>query len=124
MRQIADMLDQVLTYYDGAENKKAFLNKGRAFLRALGKDLGLSEMKVSVNPGGIAVSGDCTLIDMWENTGIYVWVSQFYIGHDALLYREVRHMKDYSYGYNRYLRQQDLRQLTYPQLLDILLTLK
>ena len=124
MRQIANMLDLTLTYYDGAENKKVFLNKGQAFLRALGKDLGLTEMKVSVNPGGIAVSGDCTLIGMWENTGIYVWVSQFYIGHDALLYREARHMKDYSYGHNRYLRQQDLRSLSYQQLLELLMKLK
>ena len=45
-------------------SKKVFLNVGKTFLRALAKDLGLRDAMVSANPGGIAVSGECTLIGM------------------------------------------------------------
>ena len=121
MRRIADLLDKELSYNE--ENKSEFLNKSRTFLRNLGKDLGLSDMKVSIIQGGIAVSGDCTLIGVWGNTGIYICISKFLFG-DAILYREARHTKDYAYGTNRYIRQQDLRYLSYQQLLSILLALK
>lgn len=121
MRRIADLLDKELSYNE--ENKNEFLNKSRTFLRNLGKDLGLSDMKVSINEGGIAVSGDCTLIGIWADTGIYIWISQFSFG-EAILYREARHMKDYAYGTNRFIRKQDLRDLSYQQLLGILLALK
>ena len=43
--------------------KKNFLNTGKAFLRALAKDLGLRDALVSANEGGIAVSGECNKAD-------------------------------------------------------------
>lgn len=121
MRRIADLLDKELSYNE--DNKKEFLNKSRAFLRNIGKDLGLSDVKVGITQGGISVSGDCTLIGVWADTGIYICISNFSFG-EAILYREARHMKDYAYGTNRYIRQQDLRDLSYQQLLSILLALK
>ena len=57
--------------------KKTFLHVGKVFLRALAKDLGLRDAVIKSNPGGIAVSGDCSLCGMWENNGIYICISQF-----------------------------------------------
>ena len=136
--------------------KKQFLNTGRTFLRALGKDLGLrdaeafsvsrwttgvgfltsysasttssagavsrvhqerrldasrnrnrprffclrlmissADAEARSNPGGIAVSGDCSLIGMWQTNGLYVQLSQPCCDRErVLLYRTVRHSKD------------------------------
>ena len=45
-----------------------FLNVGKTFLRALAKDLGLRDVKVTSNAAGIAVSGECYLYGMWESS--------------------------------------------------------
>lgn len=82
MRRLADLLSQDLSYIGGEREcgpngaKKTFLNLGKVFLRALSKDLGLRDAKVTSNPGGIAVSGDCSLIGMWKNNGIYISLGQ------------------------------------------------
>lgn len=78
MRRLSMLLSHDLSFIGGERecgpngSKKAFLNTGKAFLRALARDLGLHDVTVSANPGGIAVSGECTLIGMWETGGIYV----------------------------------------------------
>ena len=78
MRQLALLLTTDLgCIFDERESgpngsKKAFLNVGKVFLRALAKDLGLHEVTVSANSGGIAVSGTCSLYGMWEDGGIAV----------------------------------------------------
>ena len=46
-------------------SKQVFLNVGKVFLRALARDLGLHDVTVSSNAGGIGVSGECSLIGMW-----------------------------------------------------------
>ena len=67
MRQLALLLTTDLGCIFGEResgpngSKKAFLNVGKVFLRALAKDLGLHEVTVSANSGGIAVSGTCSL---------------------------------------------------------------
>lgn len=72
MRQLALLLTTDLGCIFGEResgpngSKKAFLNVGKVFLRALAKDLGLHEVTVSANSGGIAVSGTCSLYGMWE----------------------------------------------------------
>ena len=70
MRKLAGLLSHDLSYIwgerEGGPNgdKKVFLNTGKTFLRALAKDLGLVEYKVSDCPGGIAVPGECSLIGL------------------------------------------------------------
>lgn len=125
MRKLVDLLSRDLSYIWGEResgpngDKKVFLNTGKAFLRALGKDLGLREYKVSANPGGIAVCGECTLIGMWKNSGIYVMITQESFAQEGMvLYREVRHIRDYSGGHNRYLPRNALKTMSYGQLLD------
>ena len=82
MRQLALLLTTDLGCIFGEResgpngSKKAFLNVGKVFLRALAKDLGLHEVTVSANSGGIAVSGTCSLYGMWEDRGIAVWIEQ------------------------------------------------
>lgn len=125
MRRLADLLSQDLGYIGGEREcgpngaKKTFLNLGKVFLRALAKDLGLRDARITSNPAGIAVSGDCSLIGMWENGGIYIQLSQpCYDKKRVLLYRTVRHTRDYTGGRNQFLTVDDLQKLSYPALLD------
>lgn len=131
MRRLSMLLSHDLSFIGGERecgpngSKKAFLNTGKAFLRALARDLGLHDVTVSANPGAIAVSGECTLIGMWETGGIYVCLYQSAGGgNDVLLYRTVRHSRDYKGGYNRYLTCRDLKKWSYLHLLDTLSALR
>ena len=125
MRRLAGLLSQDLSYIGGEREcgpngaKKTFLNLGKVFLRALSKDLGLRDARITSNPGGIAVSGDCSLIGMWENNGIYISLGQILSDkRTMLLYRTVRHTRDYTGGRNQFLTVEDLRKLSYPALLE------
>lgn len=105
--------------------KKTFLNTGRSFLRALARDLGLRDVTVSANSGGIAVLGECSLIGMWEDGGIYIRLFQPAGGGDkVLLYRTVRHCRDYKGGYNRFFTREDLERNSYAHLLEVLKRLR
>ena len=128
MRTLAELMGHEPDYLTGAYEypgpKRTFLNTGRAFLRALAKDLNLTDYKVSVNPAGIAVSGDCTLIGMWGTNGIYIDISDFCGLNDAILYRSVRHMKDYAGGQNRYVSRPEWSGMSYQDLLKRLSALR
>lgn len=131
MRKLAELLGQDLSYIWGDREsgpngaKKQFLNTGKTFLQALGKDLGLRDASASSNPGGIAVSGESTLIGMWQSNGLYVQLSQPCFDRErVLLYRTVRHSKDYSGGRSLYLTRRDLAEISYPDLLFLLASLR
>ncbi len=131
MHKLAGLMAQDLGYIWGKKEsgpngaKKQFLNTGKAFLRALSKDLGLQEVSVSSNAAGIGVSGDCTLMGMWHTNGLYVNLSQFCSGRDSvLLYRTIRHSRDYRGGRNLYLTRRDLAEMDYPDLLFLLASLR
>ena len=131
MRRLAGLLSQDLGYI-GVEResgpngaKRTFLHVGSVFLRALAADLGLHEVTVKTNAGGIAVSGECYLSGMWLNDGIHICLSQpVCCGTNVLLYRAIRNPRDYKGGYNRYLTLHDLQTLSYEELLRVLLALK
>lgn len=110
MKAIHTLVSQDLGYIYGENEsapngaKKQFLSKSAAFLRALGNDLGFKEFKVTTNPGGIAVSGDVTLMGLWDNgKGLYFQLSQPIQPFSSFLYRSIKYMKDYSGGYNQWL---------------------
>ena len=131
MRKLAGLLSRDLSYIWGEResgpngDKRVFLNTGKTFLRALAKDLGLQEYNVSANPGGIAVSGDCSLIGMWHSSGIYVMITQVGFGLEELvLYRETRYIRDYSSSRNQFLPRDALKSMPYSRLLDTFLTLR
>ena len=122
MRKLAGLLSQDLSYIWGEREsgpngaKKQFLSTGRTFLRELGKDLGLRDAKASARPGGIAVSGDCTLIGMWQTNGLYVQLSQPCFDRErVLLYRTIRHSRDYTGGRDPYLTPPGLAGGRYPR---------
>ena len=124
MRRLAALLSHDLGYIRGDREsgpngaKRAFLNLGKVFLRALAKDLGLRDVRVMSNPGGIAVSGECYLYGMWVDSGIFICIEQAYFGENVFLYRTIRTLNDHKGGYNRYLKLQDLKKLSYHQLLE------
>lgn len=131
MRRLADLLGRDLGYIWGEREcgpngaKRTFLNVGRAFLRTLSKDLGLRDARITSNPGGIAVSGDCTLMGMWEDGGIYVMLTQLDCGGERVMYyRTIRHMRDYTGGYNHWLLRGDLQKFSYERLLSTLSALR
>ena len=102
-----------------------FVNLGKDFLRALAKDLGLRAVTITIPSVSAAASGDCALIGMWENCGIYVSLQQPVRMKDPVLcYHTVRHAKDFKGGYNRYVTGWDLQKMPYAQLLDILSALR
>lgn len=113
MRQLALLLTTDLgCIFDERESgpngsKKAFLNVGKVFLRALAKDLGLHEVTVSANSGGIAVSGTCSLYGMWEDRGIAVWIEQRLCADGKVLcYRTIRSSRDFKGGYEEAARDE------------------
>lgn len=131
MRKLAGLLGRDLSYIFGNREsgpngaKKDFLNTGKAFLRALSKDLSLQDVSVNSNAGGIAVSGDCTLMGMWQSNGLYVQLSQPCCDREnVLLYRTIRHSRDYTGGRNLYLTRRDLAEMSYPDLLFLLASLR
>lgn len=131
MRRLADLLGRDLGYIWGEREcgpngaKRTFLNVGRAFLRTLSKDLGLRDARITSNPGGIAVSGDCTLMGMWEDGGIYINLSHPVCGGERVMYyRTIRHMRDYTGGYNHWLLRGDLQKFSYERLLSTLSALR
>jgi len=131
MRRLAELLSQDLGYIWGEKEsgpngaKKQFLNTGKAFLRALGKDLGLMDAKVDSNAAGIGESGACTLMGMWHTNGLYVHLSQFCSGGGSvLLYRTIQHSKDYRGGRNLYLTRRELAEMDYADLLFLLASLR
>ena len=131
MRKLAGLLGRDLSYIwgerEGGPNgdKKVFLNTGKVFLRALAKDLGLQDVSVTSNPGGIAVSGGCTLMGMWQTNGLYVQLSQpCFERENVVLYRTIRHSKDYSGGRSLYLTRRNLAEMSYPDLLFTLAALR
>ena len=96
MRKLAILLESD-SYISGEKEsgpngaKKVFLNEARTFLKTLGKDLHFTEQTVTVNPGGIAVSGGVTLRGQWQNhSGVVLTLEQFpAFLRKAALYRPI-----------------------------------
>lgn len=85
------------------EGKKSFKRLSKSFLKELSTRLNPKDCKISFNEGGIAVSGDATLMCMiTEDKGIYININQS-MGSPRFLYRTISHMKDYTGGHNNYI---------------------
>ena len=92
--------------------KDNFKRTGRSVLTALGKELAFDEMKVTYNPGGVAVSGETSLRGIWNNDGfgihlethspaLYQLVSAD--DHPVFMWHTIEAMNDYRGGPNRWL---------------------
>ena len=131
MKSIYNLINQDLGYiygeYESRPNgaKKQFHTKSAAFLRALGNDLGFVEFKVHKNYGGIAISGEITLMGMWGNgNGLYFQFNQPFTSFKSFLYRTISHMKDYGSGHNQWMDCELFNTGDYEKLLDTLLELR
>ncbi len=131
MKTIHALVSQDLGYIYGEREsgsnsaKKQFHSKSAAFLRALGNDLGFKEFKVTNNHGGIAVSGEITIMGMWgEGNGLYLQIFQSVTKRQEFLYRAIKTMKDYSGGYNQWLPCDLFATGDYERLIDTLLKLR
>lgn len=131
MRSLAVLLEHDLGSIPGAREtgpngaKSVFLHTGKVFLRALAKDLGLRDARVTSNAAGFGVSGSCTLSGMWDNGGLYICLEQFFGGsRNVMLYRTIRDGHDHKGGHNHFLRVDDLRKYSYEELLRELSSLR
>lgn len=95
-----------LTNYPGVELKKSHGRKGKNALKKLANLLELEEIDVYFNPSGMIDGGYLTLIGMKGEKGIYVNLSCSGLGGD-ILYRTVKHIKDYTGGSNNFLSSRD-----------------
>ncbi len=98
-----------LSYND--DGKKEFKTIGKKAMKELATILELKEIDVNFNPGGIAVSGDLRLMGMWNNDiGIYISMNKDFptATWGQVLYRTIKHMKDYTGGTNNWLKYEDL----------------
>ena len=131
MKTIFSLVSQELGFIYGEHEskpngaKKQFHTKSAAFLRALGNDLGLREFKVSKNYGGIAVSGEITLMGMWDDgNGLYFQIRQPLPPLNSFVYCGMNHMKDYSGSPNQWMDFDLFKNGDYEKILDMLLTLR
>ena len=104
--------------------KKEFLTKSAAFMRALGKDLGFTEMTVRTNPAGIACSGGVSLYGMWSpGNGVFFEITQSCMTPPAFLYRSISKLNDYHGGDNQWLSCGMFARQAYDELVSSLLNL-
>ena len=131
MKTIYGLVSQNLGYIYGDREagpngaKRQFHTKSAAFLRALAMDLGLNPFKVTNNHAGIAVSGEITLMGMWDDgDGLYLQIAQSVTNRKEFLYRHISHMKDYTGGQNQWLSYDLFADGNYEKLLGTLSALR
>lgn len=92
--------------------KAKFRLIGKKAMKELAGLLELRPFDIQFNPGGIAVSGDLRLMGMWsEGNGIYISMNKFFPNapYGQILYRTIKHMKDFTGGPNQWMRYETLR---------------
>ena len=99
-------------YIQDGEVKQSFGRTGKKAFKELAEYLGLKDYDVAFNPAGPAVSGDLCLMGMFApDKGIYISMNKDGM-QSGILYRSIKHMKDFSGGNNNYFPESDL---THPE---------
>lgn len=111
LKQLAGLMTngEILQYNE--EGKAMFKRIGTKAMKELAVVLELKEYDVSFNPGGIAVSGDLLLMGMWtDDLGVYISMNKDFPNAPwgQVLYRTIKHMKDYTGGTNNWLKFESL----------------
>lgn len=110
LKKFAQFLSHYKTidgHMNGGALKETFGRMGKAALKELGEYLGLKEFSVDFNKSGVAGSGDLTLMGMFETEkGIYISFNKDGFGL-GVLYRTIKHMKDYTGGSNNYFNESE-----------------
>ena len=112
MKNLRQLVYLMMSDEEGRYNeefKERFKAVGRKAMRELATLLELNEIGYEIdihfNPGGIAVSGDLTLMGMWsEGNGVYITMNKDFPNTPwgQVLFRSIKHMKDYTGGPNNY----------------------
>ena len=107
LKQLAGLManGEYLQYNE--ESKTMFKRIGIKAMKELAECLELKEYDINFNPGGIAVSGDLLLMGMWTDAmGVYVSMNKDFPNATwgQVLYRTIKHMKDYTGGNNNWLK--------------------
>ena len=86
---------------------------GKAAMKEMANYLDLVEVDIHFNPAGIAVSGDLTLMGLrGDGTGIYVSMNKDIVSICQVLYRTIKHMKDYTGGTNHWMSFEELADIS------------
>lgn len=107
LNQLAFMMLSKESASYNAPFKEQFKRVGKKAMKELADLLELKEVDIHFNPGGIAVSGDLTLMGMWSrDEGIYISMNKDFPNKPwgDVLFRTIKHMKDYSGGSNNYFK--------------------
>jgi hypothetical protein len=114
MENLKKLARLMLSEESGSYNE-AFKTKfriiGKKAMRELARLLELRSFDIQFNPGGIAVSGDLRLMGMWsEGSGIYISMNKSLPNapYGQILYRTIRHMKDFAGGPNQWMHYETL----------------
>jgi len=131
MKRLSQLLSKSLGYIFGDREsgpngaKAEFHAKGRAFLRALAKDLKLREYRAHSNYAGIAVSGEVYLYGMWsDGNGLMICLEQPTLGNQVIYYHSIVSMDDHRGGQNHFISLSALRSEDYHMLVNRLLRLR
>jgi hypothetical protein len=115
MQNLKKLARLMLSEESGSYNdafKAKFRLVGKKAMKELARLLELRTFDIQFNPGGIAVSGDLRLMGMWsEDNGVYIFLSKDFPNapYGQILYRTIKHMKDFTGGPNQWLRYETLR---------------
>lgn len=107
IQDLANFLDVTdLTYNENGA--QVFSRKAKAALKDIAKQLKLHPAKVDFNRGGIAGSGEASLMGMFdEKVGICIKIDAN-LNVPVIMYRAIKNMKDFTGGGNYYLKTKDL----------------
>ncbi len=112
LNQLAFMMLSKEDAHYNAPFKEQFKRVGKKAMKELADLLDLKEVDIHFNPAGPAVSGDLTLMGMWApENGVYVTMNKDFPNAPwgQVLYRSIKHMKDYSGGVNQWLPYEALK---------------
>ena len=111
LKKFASFLSRYNTidgYVQDGEVKQSFGRMGKKAFKELAEYLGLTGYDVAFNQAGTAVSGDLRLMGMFTpDNGIYISMNKDGMS-SGILYRSIKHMKDFSGGSNNYFKEGDL----------------
>jgi len=109
-------LARLMLSKESASYNETFKNRfcliGKKAMKELANLLELRPFDIHFNPGGIAVSGDLRLMGMWsEGNGVYISINKTLPNapYGQILYRTIKHMKDFAGGPNQWMRYETLR---------------
>ena len=115
MENLKKLARLMLSEESGSYNE-AFKTKfrliGKKAMKELARLLELRPFDIQFDPGGIAVSGDLRLMGMWsEGNGVYISMNKDLPNapYGQVLYRTIKHMKDFGGGPNQWMRYETLR---------------